>query len=123
MALRVTFDSNVLDLACRPERFPKDPRQSLMQKVHDALASGKRSDHRTANPPIPAPSTTRLDSRARTTARTKVVLPAPSGPRSATASPGRSERANAAAKASKAAWLSRTSSVVVRMMIGASAHE
>lgn len=39
MALRVTFDTNVLDLACRPERFPKDPRQPLMQKVHDALAN------------------------------------------------------------------------------------
>lgn len=41
MALRVTFDTNVLDLACRPERFPKDPRQPLMQKVHDALAKGQ----------------------------------------------------------------------------------
>ena len=41
MTLRVTFDTNVLDLACRPERFPKDPRQSLMQKVHDALANGQ----------------------------------------------------------------------------------
>ena len=41
MALRVTFDTNVLDLACRPERFPKDPRQPLMQKVHDALANGQ----------------------------------------------------------------------------------
>jgi hypothetical protein len=27
MALRVTLDTNVLDLACRPARFPKDPRQ------------------------------------------------------------------------------------------------
>ena len=41
MALRVTFDTNVLDLACRPERFPKGPRQSQMQKVHDALANGQ----------------------------------------------------------------------------------
>ena len=41
MPLRVTFDTNVLDLACRPERFPKDPRQPLMQKVHDALANGQ----------------------------------------------------------------------------------
>ena len=40
-ALRVTFDTNVLDLACRPTRSPKDPRQPLMQKVHDALANGK----------------------------------------------------------------------------------
>ena len=38
MPLRVTFDTNVLDLACRPERFPKDPRQSQMQMVHDALS-------------------------------------------------------------------------------------
>jgi hypothetical protein len=41
MPLRVTLDTNVLDLACRPERFPKDPRQLLMKKVHDALASGQ----------------------------------------------------------------------------------
>ena len=40
-ALRVTFDTNVLDLACRPKRFPKDPRQPLMQKVHNALAKGR----------------------------------------------------------------------------------
>lgn len=40
MALRVTFDTNVLDLACRPERFPKDPRQPQLQKVRDALAAG-----------------------------------------------------------------------------------
>ena len=39
--LRVTFDTNVLDLVCRPERFPKDPRQPLMRKVNDALASGQ----------------------------------------------------------------------------------
>lgn len=37
MVLRVTFDSNILDKVCRPERFPKDPDQPLMQKVHDAL--------------------------------------------------------------------------------------
>ena len=41
MALRVTFDTNVLDLACRPERFPNNPRQPLMQKVYDALANGQ----------------------------------------------------------------------------------
>lgn len=40
MTLRVTFDTNVLDLACRPERFPKDPRQPHLQKVRDALAAG-----------------------------------------------------------------------------------
>lgn len=41
MARRVTFDTNVLDLACRPERFPKDSRLPMMQKVHDALANGQ----------------------------------------------------------------------------------
>ena len=41
MALCVTFDTNALDLACRPERSPNDPRQSQMQKVHDALANGQ----------------------------------------------------------------------------------
>jgi hypothetical protein len=38
--LRVTVDTNVLDLACRPERFPKDPRQAELAKVHSALKSG-----------------------------------------------------------------------------------
>jgi hypothetical protein len=41
MPLRVTFDTNVLDLACRPERFPKDPRQPALGKVHDALKNGE----------------------------------------------------------------------------------
>lgn len=41
MALRVTFDTNVLDLACRPGRFPKDPRQPGLSKVHDALQRGE----------------------------------------------------------------------------------
>lgn len=41
MALRVTFDTNVLDLACRPNRFPKNPQQLQMQKVNDALANGR----------------------------------------------------------------------------------
>lgn len=39
--IRVTFDTNVLDLACRPERFPKDPRQPLMHRVNRALADGQ----------------------------------------------------------------------------------
>lgn len=39
MTLRVTFDTNVLDLACRPERFPKDPRQPHLRKIRDALAA------------------------------------------------------------------------------------
>ncbi|AKJ42293.1 hypothetical protein [Pragia fontium] len=37
MSLRVTFDTNVLDLACRPERFPKDHRQPHLNKVREAL--------------------------------------------------------------------------------------
>lgn len=41
MPLRVTFDTNVLDLACRPERFPKDPRQPSLGRVHDALKNGE----------------------------------------------------------------------------------
>lgn len=40
MGLRVTFDTNVLDLACRPERFPKDPRQAELAKVNLALKDG-----------------------------------------------------------------------------------
>ena len=41
MPLRVTFDTNTLDLACRPERFPKDPRQPELAKVKAALTSGQ----------------------------------------------------------------------------------
>lgn len=40
MPLKVTFDTNVLDLACRPERFPKDRRQPALRKVHDGLING-----------------------------------------------------------------------------------
>lgn len=40
MPLRVTFDTNVLDYACRPDRFPKDTRQPTLRKVHDALSAG-----------------------------------------------------------------------------------
>ena len=40
MTLRVTFDTNVLDFACRPERYSRDPRQPELQKVRDALAAG-----------------------------------------------------------------------------------
>jgi hypothetical protein len=36
----VTFDTNTLDRAARPERFPKDPRQAEYVKVHSALAAG-----------------------------------------------------------------------------------
>ncbi len=38
--MRVTFDSNTLDRAVRPERFPKDPRQAEYLKIHDALSRG-----------------------------------------------------------------------------------
>lgn len=41
MVLRVTFDSNSLDLVSRPARFPKDPRQPLMRTVHDTLTQGR----------------------------------------------------------------------------------
>jgi len=41
MPMRITFDTNVLDLACRPERFPKDSRQPALKKVYDALKSGE----------------------------------------------------------------------------------
>ena len=41
MVLRATFDTNSLDLVCRPERFPKDHRQMPMRKVHDALTQGR----------------------------------------------------------------------------------
>lgn len=41
MPLRVTFDTNVLDLACRPDRFPKDSRQPLMKRVNTALTTGE----------------------------------------------------------------------------------
>lgn len=39
--MRVTFDSNTLDKACRPERFPKDPNQALYQKVNTAIKAGQ----------------------------------------------------------------------------------
>lgn len=41
MPLRVTFDSNTLDFACRPERFRKDPRQPELAKVKAALSTGQ----------------------------------------------------------------------------------
>ena len=41
MALRVTFDSNTLELACQPERHPRDARQLLMQRVNEALVKGQ----------------------------------------------------------------------------------
>ena len=41
MVRRVTFDTNSLDMVCRPQRFPKDHRQMQMRKVHDALTQGR----------------------------------------------------------------------------------
>lgn len=41
MTLHVTFDTNVLDYACRPERYAKDPRQPELAKIHDALKDGR----------------------------------------------------------------------------------
>jgi len=38
--VRVTFDTNTLDKAARPDRHPKDRRQAEFMKVHDALAAG-----------------------------------------------------------------------------------
>ena len=38
--VKVTFDTNTLDKAARPERFSKDPNQPLFKKVHDALKAG-----------------------------------------------------------------------------------
>src|SRR5438105_4461013 len=38
--ITVTFDTNTLDRAVRPERFPKDPRQPEYLRVRDALACG-----------------------------------------------------------------------------------
>ena len=38
--MKVTFDTNTLDRAVRPERFPKDPRQPVYLKVHAALRRG-----------------------------------------------------------------------------------
>ena len=39
--MRVTFDTNSLDRACRPERFPKDPNLALYQKVNAAIEAGQ----------------------------------------------------------------------------------
>ncbi len=37
----VTFDTNTLDKAARPERHPHDPARADFHKVHDALKSGR----------------------------------------------------------------------------------
>lgn len=41
MSLRVTFDTNTLDLACRPEKFHKDPRQPRLTRVREALENNE----------------------------------------------------------------------------------
>ena len=38
--MRVTFDTNTLKSAVRPERHSKDPRSADFYKVHDALKAG-----------------------------------------------------------------------------------
>jgi hypothetical protein len=38
--MRVTFDTNTLDRAARPDRFPRDPRQAEYITVYDALVAG-----------------------------------------------------------------------------------
>ncbi|GEQ99217.1 hypothetical protein JCM17844_28540 [Iodidimonas gelatinilytica] len=43
--ISVTFDTNALDKACRPERFPKDSNQAVYQKVHDALKAGNMAGY------------------------------------------------------------------------------
>lgn len=45
MTRTVTFDTNVLDLVCRPERSPKNPLQPAMQKVHQAIKDGTIKGH------------------------------------------------------------------------------
>jgi len=37
----VTFDTNTLDKAARPERHPKDPARASFSKVHEALKTGR----------------------------------------------------------------------------------
>ena len=39
--MRVTFDTNALDPAARPERFPKDPAQPNYFKVKQAIVDGR----------------------------------------------------------------------------------
>jgi hypothetical protein len=39
--MKVTFDTNALDKAVRPERYPRDPLQSDYFKVRDALRTGR----------------------------------------------------------------------------------
>lgn len=43
--LRVTFDTNTIDKAARPGRFPKDPGHADFAKVNAALAAGKLSGY------------------------------------------------------------------------------
>jgi hypothetical protein len=37
----ITFDTNTLDKACRPERHPKDPARADFETVHQALRAGQ----------------------------------------------------------------------------------
>jgi hypothetical protein len=38
--MRITYDSNTLDKVARPERFPKDPRQTEYCRIHSLLKEG-----------------------------------------------------------------------------------
>jgi len=40
MSIKVTFDTSALDRAARPARYPKDPRQTEFNKVHDSIVAG-----------------------------------------------------------------------------------
>ena len=43
--MRVTFDTNTLDRAARPVRFPKDPNQPHYIRVNEALVAGTLKGH------------------------------------------------------------------------------
>src|ERR1022692_2808286 len=43
--LMVTFDTNTIDKAARPGRFPKDPSRADFVRVNEALAAGKLSGY------------------------------------------------------------------------------
>jgi len=47
--MRGTFDTNTIDRAVRPERFPKDSRKNEYIKVRNALADGRIRGYLTAS--------------------------------------------------------------------------
>ena len=82
--MRVMFDSNTLDRAARPERFPKDPRQAEYIKVHDALAAGALKGYFSETlvtleaienkDRIDVLGSTRIDSETRATGENKISI-------------------------------------------------